>query len=110
MNAIGKKKVNGVDFSVEVAGNNIKVTSNKAVTLEDMFAAADEMLGKKNYSPKTSAFFDDMGDLVIKEKVSRHSVKTTRYNLDKRTSSVIIPMQHVIAYGNATDMAFLSNF
>ena len=106
-NAIGKKVINGVDFSIEVSGNVVKVSTNKNVSLEDIFNAVDEML-KGNYFgnlPKATAQFDDMGNLVIREKTHGRSFKVAkRYDLDEELVTATIPLAHILAYGRITDM------
>lgn len=114
MNAFGKKVVNGVEFSVEVSGNNVKISTNKKVSLEDIFSVSEEMLKSNEFKnlPRVTAYFDDTGDLVIKEKVHGHSSKVMkRYNLDRLTYTAIIPLTHILAYGSVSDMsAMLANY
>lgn len=112
LNVTVNKVVNGIPFTIEVTGNNVKITTSKPTTLEDVFSVSEEILKniKRDGLPKVTAFFDDMGNLVIKEKARRRSVITKRYNLDRQGNNFTIPLSHILAYGNVCDVFLLSNY
>lgn len=110
MYAIATKKVNGVTYSVKVVQNTVKMRSNRSVTVEEMFAVAEELIRNQyNYLRRPVAYFDDMGDLIIKEKQGK-TKKTRRYNLDTTTTNFSAPIAYILAYGSASEMPLTGSY
>lgn len=108
MNAIGARKINGVNFTFEVMGASVKITTNVPTSLEDIFSAAEEIIKENKVgNPYTAtAYFDEMGDLIVKEKGHGHKNKITkRYNLDRQMTGVVIPLAHIFAYGYVSEFS-----